>query len=769
MAMVLPLLLSYLRLVSSSPVPQQATHASLACSQIQSSLAPIANPQPGSSVTGTVPAQLAWDCLQSIPLNATGALDLVHSLKPYVQFQSTLAWLKNPPAEYAEKLFGPVDLLSGLDNIADKVKNEQYGGEYDFGFELYKLFQSAHDGHLYFVPDVVNSLFQWYRPLPLVSVSDDGYEIPGIFAYSDILLAGKDSSFKPSAVEEIDDHDVKEYLDKLSQIGSLQDRDALYNTVFYSLPQLSLGPDGLGTGVFSGGGRGRIEYPGSQTSVKFENGTRITIDNLARVTKDFTGISSGTDVYSKYFNIATDMSIDLLHGQNLSSDPRLSKSQEAHDKSKKDIPAPGYPKPIVRMSTNEVGGYYLEGEGYNDTAVLTVYSFVGGEGQVEFQQTTRGFLSQAKADGKKKLIIDVSGNGGGTIWLGYELFAQLFPSIDPYGGNRFRAHQAWDEMGKFDSTYTANLTRSMTGDPTNWDWLAQPMNYRSDLTEEGKPFTSWAEKYGPHPANGDLHTTVQRWDLNDSFGPYYSGLDQLTGHGLPTLDLPFKAEDMVIMYDGYCASTCTIFSEFMRRQAGVDTIAMGGRPNDDIIQAVGGTKGTNNWGWSDVIWFVLSMYDKASQDVKEKWSSSELASFNTFLPFKRMITAPQLNMRDGVRPGGETTPLQFIVEPADCRLYYTPEMVVDVTKMWSSIADTKWLGKRQCVAGGFKSVPSSFPDWDGDDNERKLVRRAKKVKQISKTATVPNLDSGRVAALEDSFNVFTEFELGTKANGMMMP
>lgn len=56
---------------------------------------------------------------------------------------------------------------------------------------------------------------------------------------------------------------------------------------------------------------------------------------------------------------------------------------------------------------------------------------------------------------------------------------------------------------------------------------------------------------------------------------------------------PFKAEDIVIVYDGYCASTCTIFSELMRQQGGVKTIALGGRPNKDIIQAVGGVKGTN--------------------------------------------------------------------------------------------------------------------------------------------------------------------------------
>jgi len=56
---------------------------------------------------------------------------------------------------------------------------------------------------------------------------------------------------------------------------------------------------------------------------------------------------------------------------------------------------------------------------------------------------------------------------------------------------------------------------------------------------------------------------------------------------------PFAPENIVVVHDGYCASTCTIFSELMTAQGGVKTIALGGRPNKDIIQAVGGVKGTN--------------------------------------------------------------------------------------------------------------------------------------------------------------------------------
>jgi hypothetical protein len=51
---------------------------------------------------------------------------------------------------------------------------------------------------------------------------------------------------------------------------------------------------------------------------------------------------------------------------------------------------------------------------------------------------------------------------------------------------------------------------------------------------------------------------------------------------------PFAAEDIIMLYDGFCASTCASFSEFMRTQAGVKSIAMGGRPNDRQIQAIGG-------------------------------------------------------------------------------------------------------------------------------------------------------------------------------------
>lgn len=127
-----------------------------------------------------------------------------------------------------------------------------------FGFELYRLLQTTHDGHFVYVPDVIGTVFNFARPVPLVSASSDGKELPKAYVYTDILAESfGNATFKPSPVTKIDGQDAKEFLENWAQYGSLQDRDALYNNVFYELATVSLGPVGSGIGTFAGSGRGR--------------------------------------------------------------------------------------------------------------------------------------------------------------------------------------------------------------------------------------------------------------------------------------------------------------------------------------------------------------------------------------------------------------------------------------------------------------------------------------------------------------------------------
>jgi len=218
----------------------------------------------------------------------------------------------------------------------------------------------------------------------------------------------------------------------------------------------------------------------------------------------------------------------------------------------------------------------LSGSGYDDVAVLSVPSFSPktDAGPAEFQDITGSFLKDAVAAGKKKLVIDLRGNGGGFVFLGYDMFKQLFPSMDPYGASQFRANEAFDLVGQFMTEYLkdtnyeeavkdfeTNGADSTTGYGLLWQSI---FNYRLPLTVENKNFTSWPDYFGPHTINGDNFTSISRQDLNNYFSDDLN-LD-VTGYRTRANDLnknqPFKSENIILLQDGGCGSTCAIFSEW---------------------------------------------------------------------------------------------------------------------------------------------------------------------------------------------------------------
>jgi len=188
-----------------------------------------------------VPAQLAYDCITSIPFNSSAAVALLDSLRPYINWQTTIEYLKDPPADYAAHVQAPYDFYAQFDRIYASTKAGSYANEYAFGFDLYELFQKAHDGHFVYYPDSVTAVFSWGRQTPLVSVSPDGVAIPEVYVYADVLASSFNASFTPSPITLINGQNSTEWLLNFSQYGSLQDPDALWNNMFYELAQVALG------------------------------------------------------------------------------------------------------------------------------------------------------------------------------------------------------------------------------------------------------------------------------------------------------------------------------------------------------------------------------------------------------------------------------------------------------------------------------------------------------------------------------------------------
>jgi len=240
-------------------------------------------------------------------------------------------------------------------------------------------YQYAHDGHFVYYPDSVTGIFSWGRTTPLVSVSVDGSSIPEVYVYADVLAASFDNAtFTPSPLVEIDGQNSTEFLLNWSQYGSLQDRDALWNNLFYTLAQVALGSSGTGTGTFSGGGRGNKIYPGPTTTLKFANGTTVTNTNFARVLQDFNGTTTGEQLYQNFFAVpagepqnAYEIALSTTSSSAApTSTNATSTTSAATSSSPTSIPAPGYPSPFVRQASNQNSGYFLDGESYDDVAVL---------------------------------------------------------------------------------------------------------------------------------------------------------------------------------------------------------------------------------------------------------------------------------------------------------------------------------------------------------------------------------------------------------------
>ena len=105
-----------------------------------------------------------------------------------------------------------------------------------------------------------------------------------------------------------------------------------------------------------------------------------------------------------------------------------------------------HPPAVVQDPFEVVSGYYLNGTGYEDVAVLWVAQFLSmidptNAAQMEtLRNVTRDFLADAVATGKKRLVLDVSGNIGGISNSPVEIvrsrtsnltsFSYLFPFTD---------------------------------------------------------------------------------------------------------------------------------------------------------------------------------------------------------------------------------------------------------------------------------------------------------------------------------------------------
>ncbi|KAI9707930.1 MAG: hypothetical protein M1820_004349 [Bogoriella megaspora] len=301
------------------------------------------------------------------------------------------------------------------------------------------------------------------------------------------------------------------------------------------------------------------------------------------------------------------------------------------------------------------------------------------------------------------------GNRGGNTLSSYDLFRHFFPGIAPFGASRLRGNAASQIfMEAFGDTHNSTIESFFS------DW-----NFRNSLTTNLERFGSWNGTDGFYPAasvNGDNFTSLSRRDLNNSQDDCFS--DRFIpfgfGNNSGTTSQPFKTSNIIVLTDGVCASSCSLFTEVMTRQARVKTVVVG-RPRRQPSQAIDGTKARCGS-------FFIGKVQSTSKLLKANnvVPTDQLAlADSTFpglksLPFVSDLSKFNINLRDNIPEGDDQqVPLQFIFEPADCRIFYTAQSVTQPREVWKQVADVMWgnqdlrLGKLERRGAGAALSPPS--------------------------------------------------------------
>lgn len=140
----------------------------------------------------------------------------------------------------------------------------------------------------------------------------------------------------------------------------------------------------------------------------------------------------------------------------------------------------------------------------NETGVLVITAFAPAETTTasddvdqdaifmnKFVSLATEAISDLRQKGITKIIIDLSGNGGGFVSLGENLAMQLFPGVNHFFGTNMRWNPALAAM----------LTKGEGLDATYWDLG----HYRK---MDGSDFSSYKEFLGPVQKDDDYFTVI---------------------------------------------------------------------------------------------------------------------------------------------------------------------------------------------------------------------------------------------------------------------
>lgn len=197
------------------------------------------------------------------------------------------------------------------------------------------------------------------------------------------------------------------------------------------------------------------------------------------------------------------------------------------------------PAPIAALGTAR---FNLDGK----VGILSLGSFATGADFDDWFQILKSGIMELKEQGATHLIVDVTNNGGGYVcvahWL-HRLLAGPGPATEPQAGfdTKARYSPLASKIVQWVADGNAPERETLLYDPLNWKFANSTVTFPRDY--------NWLEPPVKEVINGHDDAFSQR--IGEECHPYPFE---------PLSEAPFAMENIGIINNGRCASSCAIFT-----------------------------------------------------------------------------------------------------------------------------------------------------------------------------------------------------------------
>jgi hypothetical protein len=128
-------------------------------------------------------------------------------------------------------------------------------------------------------------------------------------------------------------------------------------------------------------------------------------------------------------------------------------------------------------------------------------------------------------------------------------------------------------------------------------------------------------------------------------------------------------------------------------QLNVTTTVIGGRPMMGPMQSIAGVEGAQVFPLDELSDAASAVIMLSPPPQQEALKNSELGTIADGHALKRLTSpafAGSVNGKNAIGALDWQTPLQFLYQPANCRIFYTQEMVFSPEAVWKRTVDATW-------------------------------------------------------------------------------